>query len=504
MDNIIIGGHTKAEHDANLNKFYEIIKLYNFTLNHDKSIVGVTELNMLGYLISYRTLRPDPDRMQPLLRLPIPSDLKSLKRTMGLFAYYSQWVSEFSMKIKPLSQVKSFPICKEAINAFNTLKQEIASSSVTCPNKEDLLVLESDASDIALAASLNQNGRPVAFFSRTLQKHEVKHPPIEKEAAAIVEACRKWTHYLVGRRFRIITDQKAVSFIFDIAKHGKTKNDKIMRWRVELSCLDFEILYRHGPENQGADCLSRAVCSAAGPPSLDRLKTLHEDLCHPGVSRFAHFVKSRNLPYSTEDVKKITSSCKTCVEIKPKFFKPDNPCIIKATQPFERIGIDFKGPLPSSTQNKYLLTIVDEYSRFPFSYPCKDMTSGTIIRHLNSLFSVFGITSYAHSDNGPSLISDELRQYLITNGIAYSNSTRYNPKGNGQVERYNQTVWKAIQLALKSKNLELKHWELVVPSALNSVRTLLCTSTNQTPHERLFSFKRRTAAGHTLPTWLLS
>jgi hypothetical protein len=135
-----------------------------------------------------------------------------------------------------------------------------------------MIIIESDASDVALSASLNQNGRPVAFFSRTLQQHEQRHPAIEKEAAAIIEACRKWKHYLSGRRFQLITDQQSVSFIYNTLKHGKTKNDKILRWRIELSCLDFDIKYRPGPENLTADCLSRAHCSAI-PNSLRKLKT---------------------------------------------------------------------------------------------------------------------------------------------------------------------------------------------------------------------------------------
>ena len=52
--------------------------------------------------------------------------------------------------------------------------------------------IETDASDYAIAATLNQNGRPVAFFSRSLSGPELKYPSIEKEAVAIVEAIRKW------------------------------------------------------------------------------------------------------------------------------------------------------------------------------------------------------------------------------------------------------------------------------------------------------------------------
>ena len=93
--------------------------------------------------------------------------------------------------------------------------------------------METDASEFALSATLNQNGRPVAFFSRKLSGPELKHASVEKEAAVIVEAVRKWRHYLTGRHYNLITDQKSVAYMFDTKRRSKIKNDKIMRWRLE-------------------------------------------------------------------------------------------------------------------------------------------------------------------------------------------------------------------------------------------------------------------------------
>ena len=81
------------------------------------------------------------------------------------------------------------------------------------------------------------------------------------------------------------------------------------------------------------------------------------------------FVRNRNLPFSVEEIRKITSSCSICNECKLRFHKPQPVYIIKATQPFERLNIDFKGPLPSVTSNKYMLTVIDESPRFPFAIP---------------------------------------------------------------------------------------------------------------------------------------
>ena len=138
--------------------------------------------------------------LAPLNDLPVPNNAATLKRTLGMFSYYSQWVPRFSDQICPLTNNPDFPLSKEAIQAFNDLKRDIAKASLSSPNETDLLVLETDASQVALSLSacLNQNGRPIAFFSRTLQAHEKKHHIVEKEAAAIVESVRKWRHYLRG------------------------------------------------------------------------------------------------------------------------------------------------------------------------------------------------------------------------------------------------------------------------------------------------------------------
>lgn len=217
-----------------------------------------------------------------------------------------------------------------------------------------------------------------------------------------------------------------------------------------------------------------------------------------------HFVRTRNLPFSVEDVRRVNANCKECCEVKPRFHKPAPAHLIKATQPFERLNLDFKGPLPSNNRNKYFLHVVDEYSRFPFVFPVPDMTSSTIIKCICSLFSMFGLPSYVHSDRGSSFMSQELRQFLSSRGIASSRTTPYNPACNGQVEKYNHTVWRAITLTLRTRKLPVSHWQEVLPDVLHSIRTLLCTATNCTPHERMFAFHRRSSTGTSLPSWLLT
>ena len=152
--------------------------------------------------------------MEPLLELTPPNDMKSLKRILGFFSYYSQWIKNFSQKISLLTKVTSFPLTTEELESFKNLKSDVANSVVAAVNESAPFTVECDASHGAIAATLNQSGRPVAFFSRTLCGSELLHSSVEKEAQAIVEAIRYWRHFLTGRHFTLVTDQKSVSFMF--------------------------------------------------------------------------------------------------------------------------------------------------------------------------------------------------------------------------------------------------------------------------------------------------
>ena len=499
LDNVTVAGRNRKEHDTNVKALFDAFRKHGVTLNESKTVESVTEINILGYCVGNGQIKPDPDRLRPLLDLPPPKDAKALKRALGLFSYYAKWVMNFSDKILHLKTAKKFPLHANALKKFNVLKKEIAKASLQAIDENRPFVVECDASEAAISATLNQGGRPVAFMSRTLRGGEKHYPAVEKEATAIIEAIRKWEHLLARQHFTLITDQKSVAFMLDNRKRTKIKNNKIQCWRLELASFSYTIKYRPGVENVAPDALTRVTCAVTNHYDL---KELHENMCHSGVRRLSHYVRSKNLPFSVEDVKKVCSSCPTCAELKPQFYNLSQGTLIKATQPFERISIDFKGPLPSTTRNVYLLVIVDEFSRFPFCYPCSNMHAQTVIKCLNDLFTMCGVPSCVHSDNASYFRSYELKQFLTGLGIATSHSSIYHPTGNSQVERYIGVIWRTIRLALKSRGLDIAKWELVLPEVLHSQRSLLCTSTNATPHELFFNFYRKSCCGFTLPSWL--
>nr|XP_039273884.1 uncharacterized protein LOC120347845 [Styela clava] len=500
LDNITICGHTQQ--DINLQKFLEAAKRRNLKLNENKSIFSTRKLLILGYEIEEGQIRPNPGRLEPLRRLPIPTSVSALKRCLGFFSYYSKWILKFSDTIRPLTSAKTFPLDDQAIHAFQELKRLVESVVVIAVDETLPFEVETDASDVALAATLNQGGRPVAFFSCMLQGPELKHPSIEKEAKAIIEAVRHWRHYLTCKHFTLIPDQRSVSFMFSRNHRTKIKNDKIMRRRLELCCYSFDIRYRPGQENISSDALSKISCATVQDPENHLLYKLHDALCHPGITRMSHFIRVRNLAYSMDDIRKVISTCPVGCECKPRFHKPDIGHLIKATQAFKRLNIDFKGPLPSNNSNRYFLCVVDEFSRFPFAFPCPNVSTASVIKCLTQLFTTFGMPAFIHSDRGSAFMSQELCSFLNDKGIATSRTTPYNPAGNGQVERFNGTIWNGVKLALKSKRLSVQLWQEVLPDVLHSIRPLLCTSTNETLHERVFKFAGRSTSGCSIPSWM--
>ncbi|XP_077968990.1 uncharacterized protein LOC120332989 [Styela clava] len=188
LDNVTIFGDDQPQHDKRLKAFMNAAERQGLTLNKNKSVFSVTELKFLGHLVSHGKIRPDPDHLQPLINLKPPRNGSNLKRCLGLFAYYSKWISKFSEKLKPLSTTTSFPLKGKALSSFNQLKADLLKACLGCIYEDEPFVIECDASKFAIAAILSQKGRPVAFNSRTLGKSELRHPAVEKEAAAIVEA----------------------------------------------------------------------------------------------------------------------------------------------------------------------------------------------------------------------------------------------------------------------------------------------------------------------------
>ena len=138
---------------------------------------------------------------------------------------------------------------------------------LTFPNFEVPFILETDASGSGLGAVLSQKQedgaiRPVAYASRTLQKHERNYTISELEALAVVWATKHFHVYLYGHKCTAFTDHSALKYLLNTPH----PSGKLARWGLALQELDLDIQYRPGKENTNADVLSRITQTNEGQP----------------------------------------------------------------------------------------------------------------------------------------------------------------------------------------------------------------------------------------------
>jgi len=157
-----------------------------------------------------------------------------------------------------LKSEKAFVWTQEAGKAFEILREKLCKKPVLQFFDPKLPIqVTTDASNFAIGGVLTQGkvGRdlPTAYVSRVLNGAELNYSTYDKEALGIVYSCTQFRPYLLGRRFTIFTDHRPLCFF---AK-STDPTSRVSRWRLKLSCYDFEIVYKAGKLNVVADALSR-------------------------------------------------------------------------------------------------------------------------------------------------------------------------------------------------------------------------------------------------------
>lgn len=290
MDDVLIWGSCKEEHDERLRNVLEKICSAGITLNKDKCLFGVQELTFLGHRIDSLGIRPDISKLKAVMDMPPPTSRTELQRVLGMATYLARFVANFAEILQPLtamlSKKQEFVWGPVQQNAFDRWKAVLSSEPVLGiydANKET--VVTADASSYGLGAILRQrqdDGRfqVIAYASRLLTDTEKRYAQIEKEGLASVWACEKFSDYLVGKTFKLETDHKPLVSLFS----SKSLNDltpRLQRMRMRMMRYTYEITYVPGKQLMAADTLSRA------PLPLKESSELEEE-----VEAFVQFVRS--------------------------------------------------------------------------------------------------------------------------------------------------------------------------------------------------------------------
>ena len=113
---------------------------------------------------------------------------------------------------------------------------------------------------------------------------------------------------------------------------------------------------------------------------------------------------------------------------------------------FTSVHIDIVGPLPPSEGFRYLLTIVDRFSRWPEAVPLADVTAHACASaFIRTWVARFGVPSDITSDRGPQFTSQLWTALTAALGTVAHKTTAYHPQANGMVERIHRQLKASLQ-----------------------------------------------------------
>ena len=157
--------------------------------------------------------------------------------------------------------------------------------------------------------------------------------------------------------------------------------------------------------------------------------------------------------------------------------------------PWHTLNIDFLGPISSS---EYILVAIDQFSHFPEAEITRSTEASSVIPRLQKIFSVHGLPHKVYTDNGPPWNSNEIKQFMLENGIDHHPVTPHYPQANGLVENINKPIMKAIRTA----QVEHRHWHHALFEFLMLYRATAHSSTKFSPSQLLFNRPIRTKLPH--------
>nr|VZI44395.1 unnamed protein product [Spirometra erinaceieuropaei] len=337
--------------------------------------------------------------------------------------------------------MRSFELKPAALTSFEQVKTLPADATLPThfhPNAPICLMV--DAYNVAVGAVLQQSlpdsTVPLAFFSKKLSKAETRYSTFERELLVAYLAVKNFRHLLEDQEFTIFTDHKPLTLAMH--SHSDKLSPREIRHLDYISQFTSDIRPIDGSRNEVADALSRSsiahlqlspgiylaemaaeqrrlgspcdedvsglqlqelplttgngtiLCDVSTPshrpfvpPSLRRtvFSSLH-NLSHPGGRATDKLVSDRFVwPGMHKDLKAWTRACIPCQ--RSKIQRHNKAPIDTFPGPGSRLShvhLDIVGPLPLSNGCSYLLTLVDQSTRWPAAIPLPDIAAPTVVK----------------------------------------------------------------------------------------------------------------------------
>ncbi|XP_064090688.1 uncharacterized protein K02A2.6-like [Macrobrachium nipponense] len=417
LDDIIVSGATKKEHDHRLRKVLELLQAHNVQINKTNTVLETDSIEYLGYHISGEGVKPSSKGLKAILDCPCPTSVEEVQSFLGMITYNCKVVKNFSSKLAPLNFVDRTDH-KQLLGLFGRGKR-IPCNTNSRIQRWALLFLLLSQYDYEL---VHKPGKDViADAVSRLPLDDDFHSGTSAECVKLVELLDfDDISFQAVKRF---TNKDAVlSQLINFLKLGWSKehNMSLLEYasvKDDLSLHNDVILYR-----------KRVLI----PVEL-RCKVLNHLHCgHNGVN--AMKAEARNWvwwPKIDQDIGEVTKNCSICFK---NFTNPQAPTLSWPIvgNPWSRLHIDYAGPI----DGKYFFIIVNSHSKFLYIRFSSSTMSAVTIGHLRKTFCNFGIPDIIVSDNASNFVSHEMEEFLHKNSIKYVTLVAlYHPSSNGLAER---------------------------------------------------------------------
>ena len=373
MDDILIFSVDEDEHLKHLQIIFERLQNAKLKIKLTKCSFFKKHLHYLGHIITANGILPTKEKTAAIMEMAPPTNVHEVQLVMGMFNYYKKFIPNFSEIAKPIIELikKEVPFIWTSKRqlAFDTLKDCLMKSPILVypdPNKEYHLFTDASKytwSAILMQEDVDEKLKPIAFQSGTFKGSQLNWATLTKEAYAIYMAFCKFSYYLEGAKTILRCDHAPLCKFLS----GKTMNNKVNNWGIELSNFQIEFQHIRGKHNVMADALSHVkrlglyTPQEPEPNGREFGHTILEELPPIKVSQIQAYAKPvppQNC--DSEDILKQQCNDELCNQIKqnlglPKYqdYKLEDGLLYKGTkikdQLFDAVVI------PSKLQNNILI-----------------------------------------------------------------------------------------------------------------------------------------------------
>ena len=287
---------------------------------------------------------------------------------------------------------------------------------------------------------------------------------------------------------------------FDFLERNELPQDEKLARKTVFEAQDFCIedgtLFRVTPQRDRALKQVEPLIKQMVIPTNLRQEVLyayHDNNSHQGTDRLFAAIQPKYW-WSNQfmDCKSYVKNCTVCQQAKRHYHaKKAELQPLPVVGLFERVHLDFAGPLPKTPEGyQYILLVVDSLSRFPIAIPMKTIdakeTADALFEHV---WTVFGCSKQLLTDRGQTFMSKLLARLCKLMDIHRIRTGSYKPNVNSACERMNSTIWKSLRCYVESK--QDSDWIKYLQCVMAAHRATPTIGTKLSPFQVLFGQRMR-------------